>query len=58
MDMVSSNYPRGGTQIFNPRVRARPYEDPIDRNLSDLHARLQVHVLERPFSRAALGVAF
>src|SRR6266511_2088164 len=48
------DHARRGPQVLQPRIRARADKHTVDRNIGQRHARLQVHVAERPL--VGLGV--
>src|ERR1700722_2691151 len=49
VDMMPSRPPRRRSQIFKPRIRARPNEHPINPNIFNSPSRLQSHILQSKF---------
>src|ERR1035438_8554698 len=52
--VMSFSDPSRGPQIFDPRIRARSDEHPIDADVLNLFPRLQAHVLQSKFRGAPI----
>ena len=53
-DLLAATTRGGGAQILDAAIGARADEDAIDRNVGDLLAALQPHIIQRTFRRFAL----